>query len=313
MQPWRSKNEFEIDEEETVESTAGLGGHFYPVTRAAQERWYAVDVIAEDDPAILLWRETLREFSQLLRDTGAFQDVREWHLRVEPPERAGADTVAALESPEGARVSPRFVTGTGTRRLLLFATHGASTHWLDGAYKQVLEAWLSTSTVALLHLLPRHQWKQTVLGAPQGLCHAQRPGLASSLLDADPFWWMSINKAEAPFVPVIGLNSHDVMQFAHMQMARGRSAPVVFLDTSRAALEPEFKHPVAAPLVDFAATSDVESIIAALKSDSPEAFRLAVYLCPSEFTLPVARVVQEVKFGREAPQSLLAEFCLADW
>src|SRR5262249_27836668 len=160
-----------------------------------------------------------------------------------------------------------FVNGVGMRRLILFTTHGASRYWLDGTYRDVLSGWLTTSTVALLQLLPRHQWNQTALGDPQGICHGRRPGLATSLLEAEPFWWVPLNKVEVPFVPLIGLDPIDVAQFAHMQMGRGHSVPVVFLDESRAALKEGSEHSDESARATFGSTFDVEGALAALKSD----------------------------------------------
>jgi hypothetical protein len=296
---WRSTTSVEVDEEETVDATASLG-FFHPVVRPAPERWYSVDVVVEDDPAVDVWRPMLREFCRVLQNTGAFQDVRQWQLRLRPPKSDSARFGVMLETPEGAGISPQFVAGTGTRRLILFATHGCSVHWSDGAYKQVLEAWLPTATVALLHVLPNDRWKRTALGGEQGICHTARPGLASSLLDAEPFWWAVPAEEDALFLPIVSLEARDVARFADMQMGRGRSAPIVFLDSSRAEAAGE-----------LGGAEDVERIIAALKAESPDAFRLAFYLCSGPFTLPVARLIQEVKLGSDSTQSALGDILLS--
>jgi CheY-like chemotaxis protein len=297
---WRSTTSVEIDEEGTVDATASLG-FFYAVLRPALERWYSVDMVVEDDPAIDVWRPMLREFCHVLQNTGAFQDVRQWQLRLRPPEAGSTRFGVMLETSEGADISPQFVAGTGTRRLILFATHGSSVHWSDGAYKQVLVAWLPTATVALLQVLPNHRWKRTALGGAQGACHTARPGLASSLLDAEPFWSALPAEEDASFVPIISLEARDIVQFADMQMGRGRSAPIVFLDSSRADAAAERGE----------AEEDVERIIAALKAESPDAFRLAVYLSSGPFTLPVARLIQEVKLGSDSAQSALGDILLS--
>ena len=302
-QRWQSDRNMEIDEERTVETTATLGGYFLPVLRPGPERWFAVDVIAEDDAAVLVWRETLREFCQLLRNTGAFRDVRSWQLRMRRNDQAPDKFAAVLESPEGARISPHFVSGSGTRRLILFATHGASPYWANGAYRQVIETWLATSSVTILQLLPQYRWRQTALGDQQGLCHTQRAGVATSWLDAEPFWWTLLQDDRAPFVPITTLDPPAMQAWAHMQMARGRSSPIVFLDSARPAVQ--------ATAPERPNLAEVERHVAALKSDSPDAFRLAVYLSVSPFTLPVARLVQATKFGSDPPQSMLAEILLS--
>src|SRR5207248_2859039 len=77
-----SRQRQELDELRTVETTAELGGYLLPVFRPLNERWFDVDVVLEDDPAIALWRDTMRDFCQMLGDTGAFRDVRSWRLRM---------------------------------------------------------------------------------------------------------------------------------------------------------------------------------------------------------------------------------------
>src|ERR1043165_6263474 len=85
-QRWPSGRDLELDETKTVETTADLRSarfqSIYPVFEPRRERWFEVDIILEDDPAIELWNETLRDFSQMLRDTGAFRQVRSLRLRL---------------------------------------------------------------------------------------------------------------------------------------------------------------------------------------------------------------------------------------
>ncbi len=90
----------------TVETAAELNGYVLPIFRPLQERWFDVDVVSEDDSAIALWHETVRDFCQMLRDTGAFRDVRAWRLRI-PSEADGRASdpsrLAYLETPSGGR------------------------------------------------------------------------------------------------------------------------------------------------------------------------------------------------------------------
>jgi hypothetical protein len=98
-----------LDEESTVEVTAELpidSGQVFPVFRPSMVPWFDVDLVYEDDPAIELWSELLREFGQMLQDTGAFRIVRRWRLRLPPSEavsRAGSFTARdpVLEAPPG--------------------------------------------------------------------------------------------------------------------------------------------------------------------------------------------------------------------
>jgi GNAT superfamily N-acetyltransferase len=304
-QRWQSTQDFEIDEEGTVEASAAFSGVIHPVLRPRAERWYVVDVVTEDDAAMVLWRDTLGELSRVLRNTGAFLDVRVWRLRLPSQERDELKRAATfLESTEGARVSPRLLTGTGTRHLILFATHGASSHWSDGSYADVLKLWLKTASVALLQLMPVQRWEATALGPAQGTCGAERPGQATGLIDAEPFWWNFLENDDQPraFVPIVALDADHLAAFSGMQMARGRRVPIVFLDQSRSYVEP--RH-------GALNVAEIPKILAALRAESPDAFRLAIYLASSPFTLPLARLIQEIKFESAPPQSLIAEILLS--
>jgi WD40 repeat protein/CheY-like chemotaxis protein len=307
-QRWRSRRDEELDEERTAEATADLNYYLYPIFRPVQKRWFDVEVVLEDDAAIGLWAGAIRDFCQVLRDAGAFRDVRSWRLRLPPAAAAGkVGGRATLETPAGCRVSTGVLAGRGTRRLVFFATHGSSCHWLDGTYARILEPWAHSSSVVLLHLLPRDRWKRTQLGDAHGFCYTQEPGVTSSALRINRFWWsLGFDDEDHSLLPIpaIPLKAAAVTEWARMQMARGRRCPVFLLDPAQAPTE----EIPSSPLIT---TDDFEVAVAALREASPEAFRLAVYLCSSAFTLPVARLVQEAKFGATADQSYLADVLLS--
>ena len=316
-QRWSSRREKELDEEQTVEITADLRhdltdppGYLYPVFRPVQERWFNAEVVLEDDGAIGLWDDTMREFCQMLRDTGAFRDVRSWRLRLLPVSAGRSIGLgdATLETPAGGRASTRVLAGTGTRRLIFFFSHGSSSSWLDGTYGRILAPWIQASSVVLFHLLPRERWKRTPFGDAHGFCHASQPGERSSTLLFERFWWCLAFEADnAPLLPLpaVPLDEPEaVSNWAHMAMARGRRCPVFLLDLSQPAVQKD-EQP------DLVTARDFESAVSALYEVSPRAFRLAVYLCSGPFTIPVAKLVQKAAFGPDAKQSDLAEVLLS--
>jgi hypothetical protein len=291
----------EVDEVGTVEASATLG-FFCPVIKPSLERWFTVDLVLEDDPAIMVWRRTLEEFRTLLRDSGVFQDVRLWHLERSVSEKDPKSVQFVLRSPEGGRVSSQFVAGTGVQRLVLFATHGSSSSWADGSYQILLEKWIPTTSVALMNLLPPRDWKRSALGAPQGVCRASYPGSFTANLDGKAFWWSDPSEESTSFVPVFPLEARAISAFAQMQMGRGESCPIIYLDSSRSISEEDHAD---------GREADFRKIISALSETSPDAFKLATYLCLGPFTLPVARLIQETKFGANPPQYMLAEVLLS--
>lgn len=299
-QRWPSSRDQELDEEQTAEATAGLGGKLQPVFRPARERWFDVDVVLEDDAAIGLWRDTLRDFTQVLRDTGAFRDVHSWRLRLP----ADAKEQPLLEAPTGTPMPVRALAG-GARRLIFFATHGASDHWLNGVYAQLLADWMHGASVVLLHMLDRSHWKRGALGEPHGLGFLQEPGAATSELRVERFWWAFANdKNDMVRLPVISMAPSEIGAWANMQMARGGRTPVFLLDPKPPPMDPDGVAAINSP-------REMEQAVALLREQSAPAFRLAVYLSMGPFTLPVARLVQESQLGKDASQQNLVDVLLS--
>lgn len=311
LQRWRSHRDLDINEELTVERTAELDRYLYPVFRPRLERWFDASVVIEDEPAVAVWSDTLRDFCQTLRETGAFQDVRLWRLRF-PKARSATHAAAAtdgspepyLETPAGGKVSTQVLTG-GTRRLIFFATHGSSSRWFDGSYARVLASWTGKCSVVLLHLLPRDLWKRTPLGYPNAFCNTREPGVPTARLNVDRPWWTLADEEQSAdlVIPCIPLNPTGMAEWSAMQMARGRRSSAYVLSVNPGQQE--------APSIAKNDPDYFERVLSIFRSDFPQASRLATYLASGPFTLPVARLVQEAKFGPAADQSTLAEVLLS--
>jgi esterase/lipase superfamily enzyme/CheY-like chemotaxis protein len=304
-QRWPSRQFSEIDEEQTVEATAQWGrlvpGLVLPVFRRREERWFDVELVAEDDDAIEVWAETLRDFCQVLRDTGAFRSVRAWRLRMAAD--AGEPSRTVLENATGAQVPVGHLTGAGVRRLVIFATHGASVRWLDGSYADVLAHWLRDCSAMMLQLTPADRWSQTRLGEAHGRCSASQPGAVAAALDVHPDWWnLDVDPEDKSLLPlpVVPLAPAALDEWAHMQMSRGRQSPVYLLD-------PTLRTPPRAALAPMSLAKDFQRAIDELGRVSPKALQLAVWLSPTAFTIPVARLVQDSQFGASTDQRALAD------
>ena len=311
---WPSANANVLDEEATAEATAEQVGRLTLVLQPQPERWFEAVLVTEDAPSMDVWHETLAEFRRMLLETGAFRNVHTARLGFGAAASAAAangqrDGVAGLEptlhSSAGGHISPAGLASTRVRRLIFFATHGISPRWLDGSLAAVLDAWARTASVVILHLLPPRLWQHTALGEPRGLVRATTPGSPSARLKTHPFPWDLSLDDEGPIValPVIPLEPGATFNWAQMEMARGRRAPAVLVPTTAA---PRVEAP--AP----AAAAGCEELVKQFRAfGSPLAFRLAVYLSPGPFTLPVARTIQAARFGAEAQQSQLAEVMLS--
>jgi hypothetical protein len=311
-QPWLSTSEVEIDEVRTVEETAEAGSQVglvvKPAFRPLRQRWYDVHVVAEDDPLIDVWDDTVAQFCAVLRDTGAFGRVQSWSLQLsasEDFEEVDRETIPMLESPTGRRIPGRDLVGDGRRALILFVTHGSSTFWRDASYAKVLAHWYREASVAILQLLPRERWPYTYLGDLHGLCFTEDAGAVADRLKAEPFWWAAPEDDPSRLIriPLVSLRPSEMADWAAMQMGRGRRSPFLFLD-------PIARDGQVAPS-DNTSERNFDRAIGQLREVSPQAFRLATFLAPSNFTIPVARLIQEAKFGSSADPSHLGELFLS--
>ena len=301
---WPSQRDRMLDEEATAERTAearlARASAIVPVLRPRLERWFDLEIILEEDASILLWSDTIASLAQAFRDTGAFREVRRWQLHLPRSDGSGR---AELVAPSGARLRAAGL-GAGERRLILFATHGASRHWHTGIYDHLLADWAVHSSVALLPLLPARSWPRTPLGGPGGKCSADMPGMPSMLLQAHPGPWSEFDDGEECYaIPFVEMTPAAVSAWAGMLMSRGRPVPARFRRYPVEPLPPEaWDVPKRVP--DQAKTIEIR--VQALRERSREAFELAVLLAPTSFTVPVARLIQEAHFGK-VDQAVLAE------
>lgn len=297
----------ELDEARTAGLTAelrGVAGHgVFPVLRPQYERWFEAHLVVEDDPAIELWSAPLREFSQLLGDSGAFRLVRSWRLRLDasaPGKLAGA----RLESPAGGLSSPGLLGGA--RQLIFFASHGRSPHWSNGVYARLLASW-PASSVVLLHLQPRSRWTRTVLGEPQALARSLQPGACNGVLELETFWWRVGPDPDTPGVlrlPAASLEPQALEGWARMLMGLGRKVETFLLDP----VEAWDDVPAADPAME---ERDVGRSLVTLQERSAAAHDLAMMLAGAPFTLPVARLVQEVTQNGSTDFTVLADLMLS--
>ncbi|TBA29366.1 response regulator [Rhizobium ruizarguesonis] len=299
LRPFRqkiaSRQGYTVDEEATAQMTAEASvrgaTRVFPVTAPLSERWFEVDLVTEDDAATALWRESLEEFANTLRVSGAFRNVREWRLEV-----GTARGLDKLHAAGGATIPTQALYGNG-RRLVLFASHGSSRHWSNGIYERVLSDWCLDCSVALLHLLPSTQWGRTPLGEPLGNNSTTRPGVANRDLLFNPNWWVPIDPLVSRVsLPMVEMSPSAVGKWSAMLMARGVTSSSLRLDPTTE----EVRGDEEVDESDQIVTRRVGAVLSA----SPKAFQLAALLSSSPFTVPVARLIQESQFGRSDHQDL---------
>lgn len=299
-QRWPSHQYAQIDEERTAQSCIRVGANnmhlMVPVFKPQRERWFDVELVLEDEPSVELWHDMLSEFAEMLRQTGAFGRVRQWRLRFD--DKGGP---AHLENAYGSGATAGSLLGKAARRLLIFASTGASRRWTDGSNAKVLAPWMGDNCVVLLQLTAPERWARSAIGEPQALASTTTAGAQAGALNVEAHWWKMGQQGEPVEtlpLPVITLTPGALAQWANMQMARGRSSPAYLMSVAGAANAGEG---------DLVPEPDVSRAVALLKYESPEIFRLAVLLCTGPFTLAVARLVQAIKFAGNTDPGMLAE------
>lgn len=305
-QRWPSRTDREVDEEGTVEAIARMGAGatqpVSPVFRSRGERWFEVELVLEDDASVELWTEVLREYAEVLRESGVFRAVSVWRLRVRSAPAHGA----YLESLSRARISTDAFLGKAARRLIIFASNGASAKWADGRYATILSAWSRDNAVLLLQLSAPGRWARSRLGEPHGLVSTVVPGANGAALRIEADWWQTPQAVMGPGLiplPVIDLTSTSLSRWAEMQMARGHAHPAYLLKIPR----PDQASSRASPDARRNTAPSIERVMSALQYESPQSFRLATFLCTAPFTLSVARLIQAIAFDGSTDPDMLAE------
>ena len=69
-----------LDEEATAEQTAERQ-FCMTMVQPARERWLELALVIEDSASSFLWRDTMRDFQQVLERQGAFRTVSVWYLQ----------------------------------------------------------------------------------------------------------------------------------------------------------------------------------------------------------------------------------------
>jgi tetratricopeptide (TPR) repeat protein len=161
-----SAYDIELDEEATAEHAAETGV-WLPYTRPADERRFDLVIVVDDHPTMLIWQQTITEFTAVAEQLGAFRDVRVRRLGMrDVPEGTSGDEEAVLRSryPDNDRlgVPAELVDRTG-RRLILVLTDGLGPLWRTEAGRKALALWSAAGPVAVVHLLSQRDWHRTAL------------------------------------------------------------------------------------------------------------------------------------------------------
>ncbi|MEO0348848.1 MAG: formylglycine-generating enzyme family protein [Cyanobacteria bacterium P01_A01_bin.15] len=175
-----------LDEEATAEQTAERQ-FCMTMVQPARERWLELALVIEDSASSFLWRDTIRDFQQVLERQGSFRTVTVWYLQTSA---SGSMALYANRPIPEAMPRPRDPKGlidASGRRLILVISDCISPAWRQGRLQtDYLDQWTKHGPVAILQMLPSRMWSRTALEAGlQTTFSARGPGGTNTQL-VDP-------------------------------------------------------------------------------------------------------------------------------
>ncbi|WP_406489680.1 FxSxx-COOH system tetratricopeptide repeat protein [Streptomyces phaeochromogenes] len=299
----------ELDEEATAEHAAE-DGLWLPYTRLADERRFELVLVVDDHATMVIWEQTIAEFTTLAERLGAFRDVRVRRLGVHPAPEGGAVLRGPYADHDVVGVPAELVDPTG-RRIILVMTDGLGPLWRTEAGRKALELWSAAGPVAVMHLLSQRDWHRTALVPRQVRLRSPRAGARNTELSVDfPAKWRD------PFdpppdtwtvaVPVLELDTDWLARWAGLVAGAEPGwveASVLLLGVPEPA-EPDVTEPPLEPL-----TPSVQERIRRFRSHAtPTAFRLATHLAAAVLEPRLVRDVQRTLMPEAQPVHLAELF-----
>ncbi|MGB3656237.1 MAG: SAV_2336 N-terminal domain-related protein [Rivularia sp. (in: cyanobacteria)] len=286
-----SKNEFILDEAATAERIAEEK-LLLPVMRPAPERWLELALVIDEGASMMLWKQTIKEFKQLLERHGAFRDVRTWGLFISEDSKVWLRSKVGSVSRQKKLHNPRELIDPNGRRLFVIISDCVSPAWRNGTITKALVAWASTSPMTIIQVLPEWLWERSALGVADSiLLRSLAPGVpnqqlimtALDLLDESDV----VNKLK---VPVVTLEPESLKNWAWMVAGAGDVQTKGFL----LALDAEVFD------IDDESTENYQIELSAKQrlqrfrlTASPMARKLAGLLAAAPVSLPVVRLIRQ--------------------
>ncbi|MDP9792828.1 hypothetical protein J2S43_001340 [Catenuloplanes nepalensis] len=284
-----------------ADATADLAADtdlWLPVFAPAEERWLDVALVVDESRSMEVSAQTVGELDTLLRDLGAFRDVRLWSCDSDAP---GVLSVTPRGSgqragPPGALVDPR------RRRAVVVVSDTIGPAWRDGRMAAALSVWADAGPVAVVQPLPQRLWDDCGPRVWPVRLRSAGPGAANRDLtyaSASP----AIVPAESGVaIPVLELERRWLASWAALMTAgegtmfRGKALLLGrMLDGEHNAEGPA--GPPETVLHRFAETA------------SKDAFRLAELLAAAApLTLPIMTLIQNAQLPESAPSALREVF-----
>ena len=206
-----------LDEEATAEQTAERQ-FCMTMVQPARERWLELALVIEDSASSFLWRDTIRDFQQILERQGAFRTVTVWYLQTS---MSGSILLYAKRPIPESMPRPRDPKGlidASGRRLILVISDCISPAWQRGRLQTgYLDLWAKHGPVAILQMLPSRMWSRTALETGLQTTFSTRGpgGTNTQLVDPLPKEFHRDYGLELK-LPVITLEPSSITQWARV-------------------------------------------------------------------------------------------------
>lgn len=273
-----------LDEAATAARAAEHPGSlpWVPVLVPATDRLFSLALVVDTGPAMTVWQPLVRELREAMQRTGAFRDVRGWHL-ADLGKRVGVRS-----SPRGPAIAPAAVLDPTGRQVVLVLSDCSGPHWWGGRAGPALHLWAGRGPTALLQPLPERLWRRTAAPAVPGRAIASRAGAPNTALRFTPHDGRARRPAGAVPVPVLELAPEWLADWAGLLMAQGdhhRDTAVTYV-TAHA-------DPQEQPVAEEGDLPITERILRFQSAASPTAADLAAHVALSVPALPVMRLIQQ--------------------
>lgn len=253
-----------------------------PVMVPGSERFLSLALVVDAGPTMTIWDPLVSELHEAMQRTGAFRDLRVWHLT------DNGMHLGIRSGPSSPVRNPAALLDPTGRQVVLVLSDCAGPHWWAGHTAPLLHRWARCSPTAILQPLPERLWRRTAAPATPGtavLSHAAAPNTALRFMphDGRP----PRQPGHVP-VPVLELAPEWLGDWARLLMASGgrrRDTAVVHVSA----------HPTPheEPLTAEGHLPITERLLRFQSAASPGAVDLAAHVALSAPALPVMRLIQQ--------------------
>ncbi|TXL89893.1 SAV_2336 N-terminal domain-related protein [Streptomyces sp. IB2014 016-6] len=290
-----SRRLFRLDESASADWIAETG---LPdaVLRPERERWLSINLVVDDGPSMVLWRQLAAELRSVLEHQGTFREVRTFGLDSSEAENP---ILRAQPFASGApRRSYGHMADPSGRTAVLVLSDGVGPGWRSGAVQRLLARWALRAPVAAVQPLPRRMWPESTMPAERLLLRTVRRAAPNRALSVShPVLPPGLQPPYGGLpIPVLELTGAQMGAWAALVGNEQGSAelPVMFWERPSQSPPPMAGTEGSTVVEEPLRPSPEERVRGFYDGASPEGRRLAGHLASVfPLTLPVMRLVHQ--------------------